>query len=115
MTRENGSPICPMRGSWVNVYDGLDPVAGFDAVLADDYQRDGVAAIDDIHEPKLRRLAAQHRQVPRRARLRGELQRLLGSRRRRSSWLGDPLQSERDLREAVDALDRPRVADLGGR
>jgi hypothetical protein len=48
---ERGFPSARLRGRWVNVYDRLDPVAGFDAVLANDYQRDGAAAIDDIHEP----------------------------------------------------------------
>lgn len=50
-TRESGFPSARLRGRWVNVYDRLDPVAGVDAVLANDYQRDGAAAIDDIHEP----------------------------------------------------------------
>jgi hypothetical protein len=77
-TRRDGFPSARLRGRWVNVYDDLDPVAGFDAVLADDYQRDGAAAIDDIHEPNSggwRHSIVKYLAGPR---LRGELQRLLG-------------------------------------
>jgi hypothetical protein len=37
--------------SWVNVYDALDPVAGFDPGLANDYMRAGLLTVEDIHEP----------------------------------------------------------------
>ena len=76
-TRRDGFPSDRLRGRWVNVYDGLDPVAGFDAVLADDFQRDGVAAIDDIEEPNSggwRHSIVKYLAGPR---LSGELQRLL--------------------------------------
>ena len=77
-TRRDGFPSARLRGRWVNVYDGLDPVAGFDAVLADDFQRDGVAAIDDIEEPNSggwRHSIVKYLAGPR---LSGELRRLLG-------------------------------------
>lgn len=77
-TRRDGFPSARLRGRWVNVYDALDPVAGFDAVLADDFQRDGVAAIDDIEEPNSggwRHSIVKYLAGPR---LSGELQRLLG-------------------------------------
>lgn len=77
-TRRDGFPSARLRGRWVNVYDGLDPVAGFDAVLADDFQRDGVVAIDDIEEPNSggwRHSIVKYLAGPR---LSGELQRLLG-------------------------------------
>lgn len=77
-TRRDGFPSARLRGRWVNVYDALDPVAGFDAVLADDFQRDGVSAIDDIEEPNSggwRHSIVRYLAGPR---LSGELQRLLG-------------------------------------
>lgn len=77
-TRRAGFPSARLRGRWVNVYDALDPVAGFDAVLADDFQRDGVPAIDDIEEPNSggwRHSIVKYLAGPR---LSGELQRLLG-------------------------------------
>lgn len=49
-SRPDGFPA-RCSGQWVNVFDRLDPVAAFDAELANDYQRQGDAAIDDIHEP----------------------------------------------------------------
>jgi hypothetical protein len=77
-TPRDGFPSARLRGRWVNVYDGLDPVAGFDALLADDFQRDGVVAIDDIEEPNSggwRHSIVKYLAGPR---LSGELQRLLG-------------------------------------
>jgi hypothetical protein len=49
-TQRHGFPGA-VKGRWVNVFDQLDPVAGFDARLADDYQKDGVGAVEDVHEP----------------------------------------------------------------
>jgi hypothetical protein len=40
-----------IEGRWVNVYDRLDPVAGFDPELANAYKLDGSCTIEDIHEP----------------------------------------------------------------
>jgi pimeloyl-ACP methyl ester carboxylesterase len=51
-TRADGFPGEKVRsGRWVNVFDRLDPVAGFDPSLANDYRRGGTAIITDIHEP----------------------------------------------------------------
>ena len=50
-TRADGFPSEHLDGRWINIYDHLDPVAGFDAVLANDYQRHGQPLVEDIHEP----------------------------------------------------------------
>jgi pimeloyl-ACP methyl ester carboxylesterase len=39
-----------VRGPWINVYDALDPVAGFDPAFANDYRRSGQRVIEDIEE-----------------------------------------------------------------
>lgn len=46
-TRRDGFPDKVGQG-WVNVYDGLDPVCGFDPVLANDFQRHGDGAVRDV-------------------------------------------------------------------
>ncbi len=50
-SRLDGFPGERLTGGWVNVYDHLDPVAGFDPNLANDYLRSGLPAITDISEP----------------------------------------------------------------
>jgi hypothetical protein len=49
-TRDDGFPTAKLRGSWVNVYDPLDVVAGFDPCLANDFRRGGKPVIEDIRE-----------------------------------------------------------------
>ncbi|MCE9555707.1 MAG: trypsin-like peptidase domain-containing protein [Planctomycetes bacterium] len=49
-TRDNGFPYRTLRGPWTNVFDPLDPVAGFAPRLAYDYQHHGRAVIRDIVE-----------------------------------------------------------------
>lgn len=49
-SRDDGYPAAKVGGVWVNVFDRLDPVAAFDAKLADDYRRGGEPAVIDIHE-----------------------------------------------------------------
>lgn len=49
-TRGDGFPA-KVRGPWINVYDPLDPVAGFDPKFANDYQRGGERVVEDIEEP----------------------------------------------------------------
>ena len=49
-TRHNGFPSRTV-GAWINVFDHLDPVAGFDPYLANDFLRAGQRVIQDIHEP----------------------------------------------------------------
>ena len=45
-----GSPSRRITGRWVNVYDHLDPVSGFDPVLANDFRRGGGTVVTDIRE-----------------------------------------------------------------
>lgn len=49
-SRDHGFPFEKVRGRWVNVYDKLDPVAGFDPIFANDYRRDGNPVVEDINE-----------------------------------------------------------------
>jgi len=39
-----------VKGAWINVYDPLDPVVGFDPKFANDYKRNGQKAVLDIAE-----------------------------------------------------------------
>jgi hypothetical protein len=47
-TRDDGFPHEKVRGDWVNLFDRLDPVCGFDPKLANDYRKGGAAAIEDV-------------------------------------------------------------------
>lgn len=47
-SREDGFPHEKVRGPWVNVFDRLDPVDGFDPFLNNDYRVDGAGQVDDI-------------------------------------------------------------------
>jgi hypothetical protein len=49
-SRWDGFPAGRVRDRWVNVYDRLDPVCGFDPVLANDFRRAGQRAVIDVHE-----------------------------------------------------------------
>lgn len=49
-SRNNGFPDLCVAADWVNVYDRLDPVAGFDPNLANDYKKAGTPIIKDINE-----------------------------------------------------------------
>jgi len=49
-SRSNGFPHEKLPGQWVNVYDRLDPVAGFDPNIANDYCKAGQEVIDDVNE-----------------------------------------------------------------
>jgi len=49
-SRENGFPAEKLKGPWVNVYDPLDPVAGADPKLANDYRQDGREVVEDVEE-----------------------------------------------------------------
>jgi hypothetical protein len=48
-TRNDGFPE-KLRGRWVNVYDPLDPVTGFDGNIANDYKKNGQEVIEVINE-----------------------------------------------------------------
>jgi hypothetical protein len=46
--RDDGYPHERLAGGWVNVFDRLDPVCGFDPQFANDYCKAGVAVVEDI-------------------------------------------------------------------
>jgi hypothetical protein len=48
--RESGFPDVTVRGRWINVYDKLDPVTGFDYHIANDYRRSGAESVEDLNE-----------------------------------------------------------------
>jgi hypothetical protein len=50
-TRADGFPHEKLRGDWVNIFDHLDPVAGFDPYLASDFRQGGQDKVKDINEP----------------------------------------------------------------
>ncbi|RZK21302.1 MAG: hypothetical protein EOO86_01520 [Pedobacter sp.] len=47
--RDNGFPA-KIKGPWINIYDSLDPVAGFDGDIANDYKCEGTEVIEVINE-----------------------------------------------------------------
>src|SRR5205085_593575 len=47
-SRRDGYPDFRSSTPWVNLFDRLDPVCGFDPILANDFARGGVKAIDDV-------------------------------------------------------------------
>lgn len=47
--RQNGFPE-KVNGPWINVYDMLDPVTGFDGNIDNDFKRDGNSVIEVINE-----------------------------------------------------------------
>jgi hypothetical protein len=49
-TRHDGFPAERLRGDWINLYDRLDPVAGFDPHFADDFRRAGRPVLRDVNE-----------------------------------------------------------------
>lgn len=49
-TRDDGFPSERVRGDWVNVYDRLDPVAGLDPAIGNDFRKSGEAAVIDVHQ-----------------------------------------------------------------
>jgi hypothetical protein len=48
-TRNNGFPE-KLKGKWINIYDMLDPVTGFDGNIANDYKQNGKELIEVINE-----------------------------------------------------------------
>jgi hypothetical protein len=73
-----GFPGANVAGRWVNVFDRLDPVAGFDARLANDYRRGGAEAVEDIHEPNWGRWRHDITKYLQGPQLRAALKQLLG-------------------------------------
>jgi hypothetical protein len=47
-SRADGFPAAKLVGRWINAFDRLDPVCGFDPSLGDDYRRSTVPAIEDL-------------------------------------------------------------------
>jgi hypothetical protein len=47
-SRNAGFPSATVSGGWVNVFDRLDPVCGFDPELANDFRKSGAATVEDI-------------------------------------------------------------------
>jgi len=47
-SRADGFPHERVSGGWVNLFDRLDPVCGFDPVFANDYRKDGKAVVEDV-------------------------------------------------------------------
>ncbi|TCM51067.1 hypothetical protein C8J36_11074 [Rhizobium sp. PP-F2F-G48] len=47
-SRPNGYPSEKVDGAWINVFDRLDPVAGFDPFIANDFQIEGRSKVKDI-------------------------------------------------------------------
>lgn len=72
-------PAAKIRGEWVNVYDNLDPVAGFDPKFSNDYRKNGQKAVRDIKEQNWGEWRHSIHKYLSGMRLRGELKRLLGA------------------------------------
>jgi hypothetical protein len=49
-TRDDGFPSERLEGPWINVYDPLDVVAGFDPLLAHDFRQKGKKVVEDVRE-----------------------------------------------------------------
>ena len=47
-TRDGGYPSERVARRWVNLFDRLDPVCGFDPALGNDYCRSGACVVEDI-------------------------------------------------------------------
>jgi len=47
-TRADGFPHAKVAGGWVNVFDRLDPVCGFDPELANDFRKSGAGTVSDV-------------------------------------------------------------------
>ncbi len=77
-SRTDGFPGECVRGGWVNVFDRLDPVAGFDPFLADDYRRQGARAVADVNEQNFGRWRHDLVKYLAGSQLRAALRRLLG-------------------------------------
>lgn len=76
-TRDNGFPFEKVRGRWVNVYDHLDPVAGFDPNFGNDYRRDRQNIVEDVNEQNYGSWRHDITKYLRGAQLRGKLRELL--------------------------------------
>jgi hypothetical protein len=47
-TRSDGFPHPKVASRWVNLFDRLDPVCGFDPILANDFRKGGATTVEDV-------------------------------------------------------------------
>ncbi len=116
-SRENGYP--DKVGHWINIYDGFDPVCGFDPTLANDFQKSGREVVEDIHEPNYGRWRHDIEKYLRGSRLRARLRAELG--RRMPAGLESVVTSPQctatldeylvRIREALNQFDYEQVTD----
>ena len=96
-----------LKGPWINIFDPLDPVVGFDPHFANDYLRDGAEVVVDIRESswgQWRHNIVKYLSGPR---MRAELKRLLAGAQLES--LGRDAHGARGCRRAV-ASERESVS-----
>lgn len=77
-SREDGFPGAKVRGGWVNFFDKLDPVVGFDPNFSNDYRKGGQEVIADLNEQSRGRWRHDIGKYLSGPRLRSELRGLLG-------------------------------------
>jgi pimeloyl-ACP methyl ester carboxylesterase len=77
-SHRDGFPTERLLGQWVNVFDRLDPVAGFAPSLARDYQHRGDRLIRDVEEPNYGRWRHSISKYLAGVKLRAALEELLG-------------------------------------
>ncbi|MEA2562298.1 MAG: hypothetical protein QOH06_3802 [Acidobacteriota bacterium] len=77
-SRDNGFPHEKVRGPWINIYDTLDPVAGFDPKFSNDYRKGGEKVVEDINEQNHGTWRHDISKYMSGAQMRGKLRGLLG-------------------------------------
>ncbi len=77
-SRADGFPSGKVAGEWVNVFDPLDPVCGFDPHLRNDYKRQAAETVHDIQVANGGAWPHSATKYYRQPVLRRELRRLLG-------------------------------------
>jgi hypothetical protein len=77
-SRRDGFPAERLPGQWVNIFDRLDPVAGFAPFLTRDYQHGGDKVIRDVDEPNYGRWRHSISKYLAGVKLRAALDELLG-------------------------------------
>ena len=105
-----------LKGPWINVFDPLDPVVGFDPHMANDYLRDGAEVVSDIRESswgQWRHNIVKYLAGPR---MRAELKRLLAGAqleslaKTRTARVGAGGRAASERESVAPALDRKRRA-----
>lgn len=72
-------PSQKLKGEWVNVFDHLDPVAGFDPIFANDYLKSENEVVKDINEQNWGDWRHSIQKYLSGTKMRTELRRLLGN------------------------------------